>query len=173
MLLDASTETVTEPTAKPASTRVSMIVKAPRRAVYRACLDPNALATWRAPDSMTGHVRVFDAREGGTFRMSLTYTNPEHSPGGKTSEFTDTFNGRFVSLVPDEKIVEVIEFESPDPRFAGAMKITTSLADADEGTEITVLCQNIPPGIRPEDNEMGTKQSLQKLADMLRAEFFD
>ena len=153
-----------EPSAKRASTQVSRIIKAPRKAVYQACLDPHALASWRAPDNMRGHVHVFDAREGGTFRMSLTYQDPEHSPGGKTSEDTDTFQGRFIELVPNEKIVEVIEFESRDPRFAGEMQITTSFTDTDQGTEITVLCQDIPPGIRPEDNEMGSKQSLRKLA---------
>ncbi len=150
-----------------ASTQVSKIITAPRKAVYQACLDPNAVAAWRVPDTMKGHMHVFDAREGGTFRMSLTYQDPKRSPGGKTSEDTDTFQGRFIELVPDEKIVEVIEFESQDPRFAGEMTITTRLTDTDEGTEITVLCQDIPAGIRPEDNEMGSQQSLQKLAALI------
>lgn len=158
---------MTEPSAKRATTQVSKIIKAPRKAVYQACLDPDAVAAWRSPEHMKGQVHVFDAREGGTFRVSLTYQDPEHSPGGKTSEDTDTFQGRFIELVPDEKIVEIIEFESQDPRFAGEMKITTSFTDTDEGTEITVLCQDIPPGIRPEDNEMGSKQSLQKLATLI------
>jgi uncharacterized protein YndB with AHSA1/START domain len=155
---------MTEQSAERASTQVSKMIKAPRKAVYQACLDPDAVASWRAPENMKGQMHVFDAREGGTFRMSLTYRNPEHSPGGKTSEDTDTFHGRFVELVPCERIVEVIEFESQDPGFAGEMTITTSFADTGEGTVITVLCQDIPPGIRPEDNEMGTKQSLQNLA---------
>src|ERR1700730_12779023 len=99
---------MTEPAVGRASTRVSRIIKAPRKAVYQACLDPDAVATWRAPDNMKGHVHVFDAREGGTFRMSLTYQDPARSPGGKTSEDTDTFQGRFVELVPDEKVVEAI-----------------------------------------------------------------
>ncbi len=73
--------------------------------------------------------------------MSLTYHNPEQSPGGKTSVATDTFQGTFVELVPDEKIVEIIEFESQDPGFAGEMKMTTSFIDTDEGTEVTVLCE--------------------------------
>ncbi len=150
-----------------ASTRVSRIIKAPRRAVYKACLDPDAVASWRVPDNMTAHVHVFDPREGGTYRMSLTYRDPKQSPGGKTSEDTDTFQGRFVELVPDEKIVEAIEFDSRDPAFAGEMKMTTRLVDADGGTEITILCQDLPPGIRPEDNEEGTRQALQKLAALL------
>jgi len=150
-----------------ASTRVSRIIKAPRRAVYEACLDPDAVASWRVPDNMTAHVHVFDPREGGTYRMSLTYRDPKQSPGGKSSEDTDTFQGRFVELVPDEKIVEAIEFDSRDPAFAGEMKMTTRLVDADGGTEVTILSQDLPPGIRPEDNEEGTRQALQKLAALL------
>ena len=158
---------MTEPFAQPASTQVSRVIKAPRKAVYQACLDPDALASWRAPDNMKGRVHVFEAREGGRFRVSLTYQDPKHSPGGKTTEDTDSFQGRFIELVPCAKIVEMIEFESRDPRFAGEMKITTSFADTAEGTEITVLCQDIPVGISPADNELGSKQSLQKLAALI------
>jgi uncharacterized protein YndB with AHSA1/START domain len=158
---------MTERSARPRSTRVSRIIKAPRQAVYRACLDPDAVATWRVPDNMVGQMHVFEAREGGTFRMSLTYRDPKQSPGGKTSEDTDTFQGRFVELVSGEKIVEAIVFESPDPGFAGEMKITTRLADTDAGTEIAILCEDIPPGIRLEDNETGSRQSLRKLAALI------
>jgi len=94
------------------------------------------------------------------------YKNP-HSQRGKTSTGRDTFHGRFIELVPCEEIVEVIEFESPDPRFAGEMKITTSLADTDDGTAITLLCQDVPAGIRLEDNEMGCGSSLQNLAALV------
>ena len=91
-----------------ASTKVSRIIGAPRRAVYEACL-----AT---------------------------------PPGGKTSEDTDTFQGRFVELVADERIVEAIEFDARDPAFADEIFMTTLLADADGGTEVTMLCQALPPG---------------------------
>jgi uncharacterized protein YndB with AHSA1/START domain len=158
---------MTEPSAKGASTRVSRIVKIPRKAVYQAFLDRDAVATWLSPETMTGHVHTFDPRAGGTFRISLKYQDPKHSPGGKTSEDTDTFQGRFVELVPDETIVWVSEFESDDPGFAGEMKITFSLADADGGTEVVVLCEDIPKGVRPEDNEMGCRSTLQKLAAFL------
>lgn len=150
-----------------ASTQVSKLIKAPRETIYRACLDPDALSLWRVPDNMEGHVHVFDARVGGLFRMSLTYKDPGHSPGGKTSEGTDTFQGRFVELSPGKRIVEVIEFESQDPRFAGQMKMTTSFIDTDEGTEVSVLCEDVPAGIRPEDNEVGTAQALEKLAALV------
>jgi uncharacterized protein YndB with AHSA1/START domain len=101
-----------------------------------------------------GQVHAFDVRQGGTFRKSLTHLDPEHSLAGKTSEDTDTFRGRFVELVPYEKIVEVVEFESQDSAFAGQMRMAVSLADAAEGTKITILC---------EDNELGCEESLQKL----------
>jgi uncharacterized protein YndB with AHSA1/START domain len=115
---------MTESSSKKASTRVSRILKAERKAVYQAFLDPDSVASWLAPNNMKGQVHAFDAREGGTFRMSLTYLDPEHSLGGKTSEHTDTFQGRFVELVPYEKIVEVVEFESQDPAFADQMRPT-------------------------------------------------
>jgi uncharacterized protein YndB with AHSA1/START domain len=147
--------------------QASKTIKAPRAAVYRACLDPDALASWRAPQNMTAQVHALDASEGGRFRISLTYKDSQQSPAGKTSEGVDTFQGRFLELVPDEEIVEVIEFESGDPGFEGEMKVTTSFADTDEGTQVTVLFENIPAGIRPQDNRAGTEQSLQKLAALL------
>ena len=146
---------------KRASTRVSRIIKAERKAVYHAFLDPDSVASWLSPDNMRGHVHAFDASEGGTFRISLTWQDQAHSLSGKTSEDTDTYQGKFVELVPYAKIVEVIDFESQDPAFAGEMRMIVSLADADGGTEVTVLCEDIPKGIRPEDNELGCKESLR------------
>jgi uncharacterized protein YndB with AHSA1/START domain len=155
---------VMQPSGTGRNTQVSQIIKAPREAVYQAFLEPDAVAAWLAPDGMKGNVHIFEPREGGKFQMSLTYLNPADSPGGKTSEDTDTFNGIFVEVLPNEKIVQVTEFESDQPDFAGEMRITWSMTDADEGTEVTVLCEDIPAGIRLEDNELGSKQSLQKLA---------
>ena len=68
-------------------------------------------------------------------------------------------------MVPYAKIVEVVEFESHAEAFAGEMRMTVSLADG--GTEITILCEDLPKGIRPEGNEPGCKESLQKLAALL------
>jgi uncharacterized protein YndB with AHSA1/START domain len=153
--------------AERTSTQVSKVINAPREAIYRTCLDSVAVAAWRSPENMKAHVHAFDAREGGRFRMSLTYLDPARSPGGKTSEDTDTFAGRFAELVPCERIVEVIEFESKDPRFDGEMTIITRFADTADGTEVTILCQDIPPGIRPEDNEIGCESSLRNLARLL------
>lgn len=75
------------------STRISHRVNAPRSTVYRALLDAHAVATWMVPTGMTSHVHAFDPREGGSFRISLTYDAPTGT--GKTTAHTDTFHGRF------------------------------------------------------------------------------
>ena len=135
------------------TTRVSRIIKAPRRRIYQAFVDPQALVSWLPPAGMKGRVHAFDAREGGAYRMSLTYVELDHSPRGKTSEHTDVVRGLFLQLIPDERIIQLVEFESTDPAFAGPMTVKWTLTDAPEGTEITVLCENAPEGIRPDDHE--------------------
>ncbi|MGH6948911.1 MAG: SRPBCC family protein [Kiloniellales bacterium] len=152
-----------------ASTLVSRVVAAPREALYRAFLDPDALAAWLPPDSMTGVVHAFEAREGGAFSMSLVYPDgdgPERdgAPRGKTSERTDRFQGRFARLIPNQRVVWAVAFDSADPSFAGEMTVSWTLAPEDSGTKVTVLCENIPRGIRPEDNEAGCRSTLEKLA---------
>src|SRR5687767_3123986 len=107
------------------STRIRRHVNAPREAVYRALLDPAAIANWKVPDGMTCHVHEFDAREGGAIRISLTYDEP--TGAGKTTSHTDTYRGRFVKLVPNEQVVEVDEFETDDPTSRGEMTVTITL----------------------------------------------
>src|SRR5918911_1866622 len=116
------------------STRLTQHVNAPRASVYRALLDPRAVATWMVPHGMTSHVHQFDPREGGALRISLTYDAPTGT--GKTTAHTDTYHGRFVELVPDEQVVEVVEFETADPALQGEMTITIMLADAEGGTDV-------------------------------------
>jgi len=79
------------------STRVTRHVDASRAAVYRARLDPQAVADWKVPPGMTSRVHSFEAREGGTLRISLSHDAP--GAAGKTSAHTDTYHGRFVKLV--------------------------------------------------------------------------
>src|ERR687895_619236 len=109
------------------STHVSRHMNAPRARVYRALLDARAVATWMVPTGMTSHVHEFDGREGGSFRISLTYDSPTGT--GKTTAHTDTYHGRFVKLATNEQVVEVVEFETADPEMRGEMTITISLVD--------------------------------------------
>jgi uncharacterized protein YndB with AHSA1/START domain len=144
------------------TTRVTQRTRASRAAVYRACLDPEDVARWMVPDGMTSEIHAFDAREGGTFRISLTYDAPTDT--GKSGANTDTFHGRFERLVPDEQIVQVIEFETDDPTMQGEMRATITLRELPDGTEIEYLHEGLPAGVKPEDNEDGTRMSLAKLA---------
>jgi uncharacterized protein YndB with AHSA1/START domain len=150
------------------STRITTRIRAPRSRVYGALLDARAVATWMVPTGMTSHVHTFDPREGGSFRISLTYDAP--TGAGKSSAHTDTFHGRFITLVPDEKVVEVVEFETEDPSLQGEMTITITLADADGQTELAAVHDRLPPGLSPADNEAGWRLSLGKLAALVEAE---
>jgi uncharacterized protein YndB with AHSA1/START domain len=159
-----------DPSSARASTQVTQLVRAPREVVYRAFLDPDTVAEWQHPDNMRLHMHSFEPREGGMFRISLSYKDLQDSPdgkGGKTSGDADTYHGRFVRLIPSTTIVEVVEFETQQPEFSGEMRITVQLANVDGGTEVTYRCDDIPPGVRPEDNIAGCRSSLQRLAALL------
>ncbi|MGW7465055.1 SRPBCC domain-containing protein [Streptomyces xantholiticus] len=150
-------------------TWVSRRVNAPRAAVYRALLDPDAIARWRVPDGMSGQVHEFDARDGGGFRVSLTYDAPVGT--GKSGPHTDTYHGRFAELVPDEKVVEVLEFETEDTATAGVMTMTTTLTDAEGGgTDVLIVHEGVPDAVPAGDNETGTRLALANLARLLEAD---
>ena len=149
------------------STRNTALIHASPEAVYRAFTDPDALAAWLVPGGMTGQVHHFDLRVGGGYQMSLYYPPSNGAPRGKTAEREDRYTARFVELQPPHGIVEAITFESSDPAFAGEMMLEVTLAAANGGTAVTIAFTDIPPGIRPEDNEAGTRSSLDKLARYL------
>jgi uncharacterized protein YndB with AHSA1/START domain len=117
------------------------------------------------PDGMTSDVHSFDAREGGEFRISLNYDLPTGT--GKTTARTDSYHGRFVRLVPETEVVQVVEFETDDPAMTGEMTITYRLADVEGGTELVGVHENVPPGVSPEDNELGWRISTDKLAALV------
>ena len=131
---------------------VSRFIKAPPDAVYRACTDLDSIAQWRVPDSMTGKV---DGVDGATYRMSLSY------PDGRI----DTYEATFTERVPNERIVERIRFDAADR--AGEMTMTTNLRAVDGGTEVSIRYDGLPSSIRPEDNDEGTRQALEKLSTLV------
>lgn len=96
--------------------------------------------------------------------MSLYYPQSEQAHRGKTAEREDRFTARFEELTLPTRIVEAITFDSADPAFAGEMTMTVTFEEREGGTEVTILFEHIPPGIRPEDNEAGSQSSLEKLA---------
>lgn len=148
------------------ATRVTRRVRAPAEAVYRALVDPDALAVWRVPENMTAHVHTFDAREGGAFRISLTYDDP--GGPGKSGGRTDTYRGHFAKLAPGAQVVEVFVFETDDDAVRGTMTLTTTLTRTHDGaTDVEILHEGIPDDIPREDNERGTRMALDHLARLV------
>jgi uncharacterized protein YndB with AHSA1/START domain len=141
------------------------LIRAPRSEVYRALLDTDAVQHWMVPDGMTSEVHSFEAHEGGSFRISLTYDSPTDT--GKTTAQTDTFHGHFVKLVPDTEVVQAVEFETDDPAMQGEMTISYVLADSEAGTNLTAIHEDLPPGVSPADNDLGWNISLDKLTRLL------
>jgi len=149
-------------------TRARRVIRAPRPIVYRALIDADQIAKWKFPDGMSIRIHAFDGREGGKFRISLTYAAPDAR--GKSSSRTDTYRGSYVRLVPDSLVVEVDAFETADPAFQGEMTITLSLSDAPEGgTLLEAVHEGLPKGISPADNETGWRMALGKLARLAEA----
>jgi uncharacterized protein YndB with AHSA1/START domain len=147
------------------ATQITRRIGASRSAVYAALVDPHAVQHWMVPTGMTSVVHEFSPFEGGTFRISLTYDGP--TDAGKTDAQTDTFHGRFARLVPDRQVVQVVEFESADPVHQGEMTITYTLSDDGDGTLLTAHHENLPPGLSPEENELGWNISIDKLAALV------
>jgi uncharacterized protein YndB with AHSA1/START domain len=144
---------------------VHRLIRASPTAVYRALIDGQVVSLWSAPDGMTCRVHSLDPREGGAFRISLTYD--DESRAGKSAENVDTYQGYFRELVTDRRIVEVIEFDTSDPELKGEMVITTSLEDVGDTTKVVVAFEGLPEGVSLVDNATGTASSLSKLAKLV------
>lgn len=149
------------------ATVIHKFISASPEQVYTTILNAAAVAKWMVPEGMTSHVHHFEPYEGGTFRITLTYQTETSS--GKTTSQTDTHHGRFVELVPHKLIVEVVEFESVDPEMLGEMTIRYHLEEHGSGTMLLAEHEHLPPGISPEDNEIGWTMALDQLADLLES----
>jgi uncharacterized protein YndB with AHSA1/START domain len=149
-----------------ATTRILKHIEAPPVRVYRALTDPAAVQRWMVPDGMSSEVHSFDARVGGTFRITLKYDDSNET--GKSRDNEDSFHGRFVKLIPDREVVQVIEFDSDDPDITGEMTISYSLSEAPAGgTNLVGIHENLPPGVSVEANEVGWQMSIDKLARLV------
>lgn len=142
----------------------SRVIAAPPAEVWRALIDPFAVARWLPPNDMTGRIDEWDARPGGVYAMTLTYAEPGH---GKSTSDSDTVTGRFVELVPGELFVQDADFDSDDPAFAGTMRMSWTLTAVDGGTEVVIRADDVPSGISAEDHAEGLAASLQNLAEYL------
>lgn len=142
----------------------SKIIKASPQTLFKAFTDPKALEIWFAPEGMNAHVHAFDLRIGGGYEMSLSYQESDEKSKGKTNDKEDRYTSEFIEIVENEKIVQAITFDSPDPKFAGTMIMEVTFEPESNGTKVTFTFKNIPIGIKPEDNEEGTISTLENLA---------
>ncbi|GAB2572476.1 SRPBCC family protein [Gracilibacillus alcaliphilus] len=140
----------------------SRVIQASSQTIYQAFLHPESLATWLPPTGMSGQVNRFEPAEGGSFQITLTYEDGTAS--GKTSDNTDVVQGRFVELVPDKRIVQAVLFDSENPAFAGEMVQSWVMEPVEKGTKVTIICENVPAGIRKEDHDIGLRSTLENLA---------
>ena len=147
------------------TTRLNRRLTAPPATVYCALTDARAVSTWMVPTGMTSQVHQFEPHIGGSFRISLTYDAPTEA--GKTTAHTDTYHGCFIDLVPNERVVQVMEFETANPTIRGEMRVTFILRDADGETDLIAVHEDVPPGISPADNETGWQMALDKLAALV------
>ena len=139
--------------------RLHRVLRAPAERLYRAFLDPDAMVKWLPPDGFTAKVHASDARVGGSYRMSFT----NFSTGA-----SHAFGGRYVELVPGERIRYTDRFE--DPGMPGEIQVTITLRKVDCGTELGVVQEGIPALIPLESCYLGWQESLSLLARLVEAE---
>ncbi len=142
----------------------TMEVSATPEAVYAAFAHPAALMQWLPPGTMTGRALEYDFRQGGRYRIALTYDDAAPSTVGKTTERTDVSTGHFLSLEPGRRIVQSVEFESADAALAGEMTMTWSFEVTPSGTRVTITAENVPSAISKVDHDEGLRSSLENLA---------
>jgi uncharacterized protein YndB with AHSA1/START domain len=143
----------------PSTIRLHRVLTASPERVYRAFLEPDAMIQWLPPDGFTASVEQYEARVGGTFRMSFrNFGNGQ----------VHSFGGEFLELVPHRRIRYTDRFD--DPNLPGTMEVTVTLTAVSCGTELEIEQAGIPDPIPPEQCHLGWQQSLENLARLVNPE---
>jgi uncharacterized protein YndB with AHSA1/START domain len=143
----------------PGTIRLHRVFAAKPERVYKAFLDPDAMAKWLPPYGFTGKVHQMDARVGGAHRMSFT---------NFTSGKSHSFGGTYLELTPHERIRYTDKFD--DPNLPGEMQVTVTMKKVSCGTELTVVQEGVPDVIPAEACYLGWQESLTLLAKLVEAE---
>ena len=146
----------------PNTVRFHRVLRAAPDKVYRAFLDADAMAKWLPPNGFTGKVHHLDAKVGGTYKMSFTNfsTGRGHS-----------FGGRYLELVPSERLRYSDRFD--DPSLPGEMQTAVTLKKVSCGTELSIVQEGLPDVIPPEACCLGWQESLTNLANLVEPEIPD
>jgi uncharacterized protein YndB with AHSA1/START domain len=140
------------------------VVPADPAQVFAAMVDPDALLRWLPPTGMSGRFEHADIRTGGSFRLVLTY---DTAGAGKSSADSDVVEVHILDVVPNDRIVQAIEFVSDDPAFSGTMYLTWRLTPVGEATQVEIVAEDVPMGISAQDHAAGMDSSLANLAAYL------
>lgn len=130
--------------------------------VYRAFLEPDALAKWMPPNGFTCTVHSLEPRVGGSFRMSFRNftTGSGHS-----------FGGKYLELVPGERVSYADRFD--DPNLPGEIRVTVALRKVSLGTDVTIVQEGLPDAIPVEACYLGWQESLRNLSKLVEPEIKD
>ncbi|MGN8108790.1 SRPBCC family protein [Paraburkholderia sp. 22098] len=142
--------------------RLHRVLRAPAERVYRAFLEPDALAKWLPPYGFTCQVHHYEGRVGGTYKMSFR---------NFVSGNSHSFGGEYLELVPSEKIRYTDHFD--DPNLPGKMSATITFRPVSCGTEISILQEGVPEVIPVEMCYLGWQESLMQLAKLVEPEIAD
>jgi uncharacterized protein YndB with AHSA1/START domain len=146
----------------PNTIKLHRVLRASPEKVYRAFLEPDALAKWLPPNGFTCKVHHLDAKVGGTHKMSFTNftTGNGHS-----------FGGTYVELLPNERIRYTDKFD--DANLPGEMQVTVTLKKVSCGTELNIVQEGVPDVIPAEMCYLGWQESLVQLAKLVEPEIPD
>jgi uncharacterized protein YndB with AHSA1/START domain len=140
----------------PNTVRLHRVLMTRPEKVYRAFLEPDAVAKWLPPNGFTCTVHHLEARTGGSFRMSFR---------NFTTGSGHTFGGRYLELVPNERLQYTDTFE--DPNLPGEVRVTVTLKKVSVGTEVSIVQENLPDAIPVEACYLGWQESLRNLARLV------
>jgi uncharacterized protein YndB with AHSA1/START domain len=142
--------------------RLHRVIRATPERLYRAFLEPEAFAKWLPPNGFTGKVHQMDATPGGTYKMSFTNFTTGHS---------HSFGGKYVELIPHQRIRYTNRFD--DPNMPGEMQTTISIVPVFCGVELNITQEGIPAVIPAEACYLGWQESLILLAKLVEADIPD
>ena len=140
----------------PNTVRLHRVLAAKSEKVYRAFIEPDAMAKWLPPNGFTCTVHHMDPKVGGTYRMSFrNFTNGQ----------SHSFGGRYIELIANERLCYTDRFE--DPNLPGDIRVTVTLKGVSVGTEVTIVQEGLPDVIPVEACYLGWQESLRNLARLV------
>jgi uncharacterized protein YndB with AHSA1/START domain len=151
------------PTRVSRTDRASRDIGASPEKLYDAFTDGATLMRWLPPNKMTGRAIEYDFREGGRYRIALSYDDSADAGAAKSGDGTDVSAGVFLALEPGRRITQSVQFESTESGFAGEMIITWTFQPGAGRTTVTVTAENVPSGISEADHAAGLRESLENL----------